>query len=216
MVRAVFRMAQNHRGPFQCFVDSGERPDPGGVMLFRSIGEGCPFPHHQRAAGSIGDVTQANLTVQEERAVSVARHQGVVLFKLMVTLVDFRRSEQPHIVRGGHHDSINGRRIRLGITRALEDRQLLPDERQIVGMIHGEIELDLIVQRRLIQVWQHEGSPPETAGSRGAGSVAGDSNPAWGECVEGIMVIVQCQANLLQVVFALRTPGGFPGLLHRR
>ena len=40
------------------------------------------------------------------------------------------------------------------------------------------------------------------------------ANPPGGQSIGSVVVVVQCQAKLLDVVLALRAPRGFTGLLH--
>src|SRR5690606_9754866 len=83
-----------------------------------------------------------------------------------------------------------------------------------------DIEVELVVQRRLVDVRQEQlpaGGVLDARVARviGGGVVAAGTQQGRREHVGDIVVVVQRQAHLLHVVFALRAASGFAGLLNR-
>ena len=72
-----------------------------------------------------------------------------------------------------------------------------------------EIEVDLIINRSLINVGQNPNLPPQAIARV-------PIRPADRESVGDVVVVVQRQTILLEMVLALRSPCRFTSLLNRR
>src|SRR5262249_7471534 len=106
---------------------------------------------------------------------------------------------------------VGGRTVRVRRAAVVWDHRLHQrigrgQERRLVGVNVGTAEL--LVQAGLLQVGENRHGPTPIAG-------AVDIRQSR-EVLVGVVVVVQRQADLLEVVLALDTGGGLTHLLHRR
>ena len=80
----------------------------------------------------------------------------------------------------------------------------------------GKIEVDAIVKIGLIHIRQEVGSPGKPRWAIHIGNSSLDSQPSWWKCIQAVVIGMQCQSQLFQVVYTLRPPGCFAGLLNCR
>ena len=99
-----------------------------------------------------------------------------------------------------------GWRARLGQAKA---HRHLVDEGLVVRAVPRLIQLELVVQPLLLDVGQDRHPPAQQPLA-----VLADDGP--GEMAVGVVVVVHRQGDLLEVVDALRPPGGLARRLHRR
>ena len=150
---------------------------------------------------SVGDVSKANAQIRATDSFAVTntvlagRHiHAVTSARPSATCVDTRSS------------------IAVDIRWTFVDRKIL---RPPIVLIRRDIEFPFVVQGRLFDVWQQKYKPIRSfvriSDSR---CVPASLNEERRKPAVNIVVVVQRDANLLQVAFALSPPRGFASLLH--
>ena len=217
-----------------------ERAGPFVERLVRVVAESCELADHQRLAHSIAEVLGPEQRVISERAVGRqldvadaddpvleghgapakpaedvgrAHHAGVRALAEGVERLPVRIHEQVHernLKRVGRtNERLDPRRERRVVDRPRVHRALRP--------LGGVVEVDRVIDRGLVHLAQ--GQRKEAMPAPGGQAVQRALLPgdrARREDAVGGLVVVQGDAELLEVVRARGAPGGLAGRLHRR
>ncbi len=114
---------------------------------------------------------------------------------------------------------VNGEGLLESIRGTLEDCQGLLRDRCVDAAAHRQLEIDLVVDIALFQVGQQEGRPAPSGPHVVVGGAVGVGvaiQVAGRKVLVGVVILVQRQADLLEVVDALAACGGLAHLLYRR
>jgi len=170
------------------------------MICASAVIHGCSFRESKRIGNTIGNIPNPGCTIHVKDAV---RLRGRI-----TTIVTVAVESEVIGKSNGHTTYFVIRvltRIRIGAGRAEVRGQHGPNigEHSCIGQIHGTIGTQFIIERRLIQ----EGKNKRIAQPAVFIDKAGRENAVC------FVVVVQCQTNLLQIVFALAAASRFACLL---
>ncbi len=200
-------------GPVGCVVVAGgqdEAVGPAHAVPGRRSPFGFDrFADADGAAGSIGHVGEPHAGVFEEHAgdgnaAGIAGRERIRGAGTQRIIVD----------RTIDDDAVHDRRLQdaVGIAGAEKERYRLAQGQPVrSGVVGIGVEIHPRIQRGRVEVGE------QVRISRKATSlpIHHSSHAARGKPAVRFVVVVQRQANLLEVIPALKSPGGFPGRLHR-